>query len=153
MPDPVSLSRLRSLRAAMDRAPWSFDDTGPPAWSVDVRGADCRCDDADDTVDPPASVRCPVHEHVAEEVTLPNAAGICATHDAVDVLLDVAEAALAWRAALDEREDFRVRTVRACRDDPSTTTTLEHRVLAARIDEQVESMTAALCVALARVTS
>lgn len=107
-----------------------------------------RCDDADDTTDPSTAVMCPQHEHVAEWVTLPNAAGIVATHNAADVLIEVALAALAWRAALDEREDF---GARAYRDDPSSITTLEHRAGAARLDEQIRGRVAELRGVLAKV--
>lgn len=49
----------KAKRAAMDRGPWSFGTPDPPAGSVDIQGAECRCDDVDDTTDPPAAVMCP----------------------------------------------------------------------------------------------
>ena len=88
----LSLSSLKAARERMDCAPWSYDEPEPPAGSVDIRGAECKCDG-----DP--LKLCPQHEHVAEWVTLPNAAGIVATHNAADVLIAVTEAALRWREA------------------------------------------------------
>jgi hypothetical protein len=146
----LSLSELKAKRAAMDKAPWSFDPPEPPAGSVDIRGAECRCDEADDTTDPPTAVMCPRHEHVAEWVTLPNATGLVATHDATDVLIGVVEAALAWRASLDEREDFEAR---ARRDDPTSITTPEHRAGAARLDQRISDRASALRAALVGVIS
>jgi hypothetical protein len=149
IPTAISLADLKSKRAAMDRAPWSFDVPEPPAGSVDLSGADCRCDDADDTTDPPSAVLCPRHEHVAEWVTLPNAAGIVATHGAADALIEVAEAALAWRAAIDEREGF---GARAYRDDPYRIATPAHRAVVARLDRKISERASAFWSVLARVT-
>lgn len=144
----VSISDLRAKRAAMDGGPWSFDVPESPAGSVDICGAECRCDDADDTVDPPASVLCPKHEHVAEWVTLPNATGIVATHSAAEVLIQIASAALAWRQATDDRRTF---GEHAYRSNPLAITTHEHRSRAAELDGRVHDCADALRAALDRV--
>jgi len=73
---------------AMDQAPWNYKEPDPPAGSVDIHGNECRCDDSDDTLDPPESVKCPLHEHVAEWVALPNARGLIWLRNNLKVLLD-----------------------------------------------------------------
>jgi hypothetical protein len=130
---PISLSDLKAKRSAMDRAPWAFNIPEPPAGSVDIRGAECRCDEADDTTDPPTAMVCPQHEHVAEWVTLPNAADIVATHTAADVLIEIVEAALevertlaAWLAAED-------RPQQVARRDEYTTACARHRAALTKV--------------------
>ncbi len=154
---PLSLSDLEEKRSSMDRAPWSFEDDRrpvvpgdptPPGACVCVLGAECHCDDVDDAADPPAAVRCPRHDYVATLVTPPNAVGIVATHGAADALIRIARAALAWRASLDEREDF---GARAYRDDPSRITTPEHRAGSARLDERIRDRVAVLRAVLDKV--
>lgn len=144
-PMPISLSDLKTKCAALDEAPWSFDYPEPPAGAVNIRGAECRCDD---TADPPAAVLCPRHEYVAEWVTLPNAAGVVAMRDAIDALIEIAWTTLAWQIALDKREDF---GARAYRDDPFSITTIEHRAGAARLDRIVGERVAAIRAVFAKV--
>lgn len=150
--EPISLSELKAKRAAMDRGPWSFDTPEPPAGSVDIQGAECRCDDKDETIDPwspdPSGVMCPTHDHIAEWVTMPNAVGIVATHNAADALLEVTDAALAWKLAIDERKDFGDRAYRA---DPFSITTPAHRAGVVELDKQIGDRVVALQLALAKV--
>lgn len=75
--------------------------------------------------------------------------GIVATQAAAEALIEVAEAALAWRVALDEREDF---GARAYHDNPSSITTPEHRAGASRLDRRIDDCSANLRAALAKVS-
>lgn len=133
------LADLKEKRAAMDRAPWSFHAPDPRAASVHIQGAECRCDEADDTTDLPTAVRCPQHEQVAQQVTLVNAVGIAATHNAADTLIEIVEIALAWRLALDERDNFEART---CRD--ARVTMAEYLAGSAKLNKKVDACVTAL---------
>ena len=75
--------------------------------------------------------------------------GIVAMQAAAETLIEVVEAALAWRGALDERENF---GARAYRDDPSSITTPEHRAGASSLDRRIDDCSANLRAALAKVS-
>lgn len=122
---PLSLGTLRALRAKMDRGPWTFETPEPPAGAVDIRGVECRCDEV------PPAVMCPQHECIAEWVSVDNAAGIVATHNAMDVFLEHATAALALReqACATERARDRVRRSEEPTGDMYAAVDIEHQRL------------------------
>ena len=96
----IKLSDLKAARLKMEPGPYTHETCVPPAGSVNIRGSRCTCGDPKEM--------CPQHEHIAEWVPLDTAIGIEATHEAADILIEIAVAALAWHEVEQRRDAERL---------------------------------------------
>lgn len=140
----LSLSDLKIRRAAMtNEANEGLSAIDPRAHELAYR------------LMAPGPKACAVSESECHEIAEymlavygPSQPGIVATHEAADALIEIAEKALAWQAALNERQGHGERAYLA---DPMSILTPEHRARSVQLDRQIRDRAAALCAALARV--
>lgn len=95
----VKLSELIAARAAMAPGQLIADEqTDAISGATVIRSTTCTCNG----MRPSYIGHCPACHYVCDFAIIPEAAGIVATHNAADVLIEVAMAALRW---VDEHRD------------------------------------------------